>query len=753
VDIISIIGRTRRSKGERDIDHIIHSLRWSEDLVLIAGSSIANMDNMEERVLLIESDHAAADLIRVALADERYGPFAIEWYLTLSAGLERLNQGAIKAVLLNLSLSDSQGIDTFDKLHEIACQVPILILSNVEQEDLARQAIQRGAQDYFLKSRIEGYSLSHALRNVIARKKVEEELFIERERAQVTLNSIGDAVISADTVGNVTYLNLVAERMTGWSRKEAVGRSLADVLNIIDGATGKPARNPIELAVERNKPVGLSANCTLIRRDGIELPIEDSAAPIHDRGGCVIGGVMVFHDVSEARAMVLKMSHLAQHDFLTDLPNRVLLNDRLEQAIALGRRRSKQLAILFLDLDLFKNINDSLGHLIGDKLLKSVAGRLMNCVRSSDTVSRQGGDEFVVLLSEIEHPGDAARSAENIISALTDSHCIAGHDLNVSVSIGISIYPSDGEDAESLIKNADAAMYHAKQYGRNNYQFFRQEMNDRVVERHSLEADLWRAVAGREFVLHYQPKVNLETGAITGAEALIRWLHPQRGLLFPGQFVPIAEESGLIVPIGRWVLREACRQLRSWLDAGIRPVPVAINISAVEFRSKDFLEGVRDILKETRLESGYLEIELTESVLMQDGDSTTTVLQALKAIGVQLAIDDFGTGYSSLSYLKRFPIDALKIDQSFVRDITTDPDDATIISAVIGMGNSLNKRVSAEGVETWEQLAFLQAARCGEGQGYYFSRPVVAKEYTKLLRTGIPGLSRRLSGRANVRRV
>jgi diguanylate cyclase (GGDEF)-like protein/PAS domain S-box-containing protein len=711
------------------------------------------MDKLEERVLLIESDHAAADLIREALADERYGPFAIEWYLTLSAGLERLKQGAINAVLLNLSLSDSQGIETFDKLHEIAYQVPILVLSNVEQEDLARQAIQRGAQDYFLKSRIEGYSLSHALRNVMARKKVEEELFIERERAQVTLNSIGDAVISADTVGNVTYLNLVAERMTGWSCKEAVGCSLADVLNIIDGVTGKAARNPIELAVEQNKAVGLSANCTLIRRDGFELPIEDSAAPIHDRGGRVIGGVMVFHDVSEARAMVLKMSHLAQHDFLTDLPNRVLLNDRLEQAIALGRRRSKQLAILFLDLDLFKNINDSLGHLIGDKLLKSVAGRLMNFVRSSDTVSRQGGDEFVVLLSEIEHSGDAARSAENIISAMTESHCIAGHDLNVNVSIGISIYPSDGEDAESLIKNADAAMYHAKQYGRNNYQFFRQEMNDRVVERHSLEADLRRAVTGREFVLHYQPKVNLETGAITGAEALIRWLHPQRGLLFPGQFVPVAEESGLIVPIGRWVLREACRQLRSWLDAGIRPVPVAINISAVEFRNKDFLEGVRDILKQTRLESGYLEIELTESVLMQDGDSTTTVLQALKALGLQLAIDDFGTGYSSLSYLKRFPIDALKIDQSFVRDITTDPDDATIISAVIGMGNSLNKRVSAEGVETWEQLAFLQVARCGEGQGNYFSRPVVAKEYTKLLRAGIPGLSRRLSGSVNVRLV
>ena len=700
------------------------------------------MDDMDERVLLIEGDPATAKLIREELSDARYGPFTIEWVATLSEGRERLNKGGIKAVLLNLSLSDSQGIETFDKLYSVAYHDPILILSDLDQEDIARQAIQHGAQDYFLKDHIDGYSLSHALRNVMARKVAEEALFIERERAQVTLNSIGDAVISADIAGNVTYLNLVAERMTGWSREEAAGRPLADVIQIVDGVTRKPARSPIELAMRRNQPVGLSANCVLIRRDGFELPIEDSAAPIRDRGGLVIGAVMVFHDVSEARAMVLKMSHLAQHDFLTDLPNRVLLNDRLTQAISLARRHRKQLAVLFLDLDLFKNINDSLGHLIGDKLLQSVADRLMTCVRSSDTVSRQGGDEFVVLLSDIEHSEDAARRAENIISVLADHHSVAGHDLNITMSIGISVYPSDGEDAETLIKNADAAMYHAKQNGRDNYQFFKQDMNDRAVERQSLEASLRHAVAGQEFVLHYQPKIHLETGEITGAEALIRWLHPKRGLLFPGQFVSIAEECGLIVPIGRWVLREACRQVRIWLDAGLRPTPVAINISAIEFRSKDFLEGIRDILKETRLEPGYLEIELTESVLMQDGEYTTAVLQALKAMGVQLAIDDFGTGYSSLSYLKRFPIDTLKIDQSFVRDITTDPDDATIVSAVIGMGNSLNKRVSAEGVETREQLAFLRVKRCGEGQGYYFSRPVIAEEYTKLLRAGISEPSR-----------
>ncbi len=304
------------------------------------------------------------------------------------------------------------------------------------------------------------------------------------------------------------------------------------------------------------------------------------------------------------------------------------------------------------------------------------------------------------------------------------------------MSVGISIYPDDGRDAESLIKNADAAMYHAKQLGRDNYQFFKQEINDRVVERLFIEAGLRRAVARQEFALHYQPKINLETGEIAGAEALIRWQNPTRGLLPPGEFLSNAGESGLIVPIGRWVLREACRQVRAWLDAGLTPCSVAINISAVEFRSKGFIEYVRDILLESRLGPGHLEIELAESVLMQDGESTIILLQALKAMGVQLAIDDFGTGYSSLSYLKRFPIDSLKIDKSFVRDIATDPDDATIVSAVIAMGNSLNKRVTAEGVETKEQLAFLRAERCEEGQGYYFSSPMAADEYRKLLMGG-----------------
>jgi diguanylate cyclase (GGDEF)-like protein len=495
----------------------------------------------------------------------------------------------------------------------------------------------------------------------------------------------------------------------------------------------------MEMAVEQDRTVGLTVNCVLIRRDGFESAIEDSAAPIHDRAGRVTGAVIVFHDVSVARAMSVKMTHSAQHDVVTNLPNRLLLNDRITQSIALALRQNKSIAVIFLDLDRFKYINDSLGHETGDKLLRSVSKRLLASVRGSDTVSRQGGDEFVILLSEISHPEDAAKSAKKILLSLSAPHSIVGQHLHIDGSIGISVYPEDGEDAETLIKNADTAMYHAKGTGRNNFQFFKGEMNLRAVERQSLEGSLRNALEGEQFLLHYQPKVNLDTGEITGVEALIRWQHPDRGLISPGRFIPIAEDSGLIVQIGRWVLREACRQTREWQDAGWLRLPIAVNVSALEFRDPGFIDSVRTVLQETGLEARYLELELTEGVLMEDGQSTAAVLQELKEMGVHLAVDDFGTGYSSLSYLQQFPIDVLKIDQSFVHHITGNPDDSPIVSAIIDMGKNLKQRVIAEGVETQGQLAFLQSQRCAEGQGYLFSRPLGAAQFTYLLQTGLTG--------------
>lgn len=564
-------------------------------------------------------------------------------------------------------------------------------------------------------------------------RAAEEALFEEKERAQVTLNSIGDAVLTTNLPGHVTYMNVVAEAMTGWTREQALGRPLAEVFMIVDGVSREPAPNPALRAIRENRTVGLARDSVLVRRDGGEASIEDSAAPIHNRLGEVTGAVIVFHDVSESRAMASKMAHQAQHDFLTGLPNRALLTERLARAIGQAERHRKMVGLLFIDLDYFKHINDSLGHAVGDLLLQNVAERLMLCVRGTDTVCRQGGDEFVILLAEIEQPRDAAPIAEKLLSIFATPSVIGGHELHVTPSIGISIYPDDGKDVDSLMKNADTAMYFAKASGRNNYQFFTDEMNTRAVHRLCVEGNLRRALKQDEFELYYQPKIELASGAMIGCEALIRWKDPELGMIYPNQFVPIAEECGLIVPIGSWVLRQACRQVRAWQVAGLMAVPVAVNISAVEFRDKRFLAGVEATLKETGMLPGLLELELTESILMHDAESSVAVLEALQAMGIAIAIDDFGTGYSSLSYLKRFPIQTLKIDQSFIRDVVTDSDDASIVGAMVGMGRNLKQQVVAEGVETAEQLAFLRHLACDQGQGFLFGHPLPADEFARRL--------------------
>jgi len=433
----------------------------------------------------------------------------------------------------------------------------------------------------------------------------------------------------------------------------------------------------------------------------------------------------------------VELDYLAHHDALTNLPNRMLVLDRLGQAIEVARRQRKQLAVMFMDLDRFKHINDLLGHAVGDQLLQSVAKRLVASGRQSDTVSRLGGDEFLLLLPSIERADDAALSAQKMLAALDPPHHIDGNDVHVRVSIGISMYPDDGQDAQTLIKCADTAMYYAKKNGRNSFKFFEPNMNTLAVQRQSIESSLRQALDQQEFVLHYQPKIDLQSSTIVGAEALIRWQHPQRGLLLPIEFVPIAENSGLIRPIGHWVLREACRQAKTWLQAGLPPITVAVNTSVLELHAVDFLENLRAILEETQLEPCYLELELTESVFMRNAEPTGSLLQAIADLGVKLAIDDFGTGYSNLSCLSRFPIDTLKIDQSFVNRMTGNPDDANIVRAVIGMGKSLRQKVIAEGVETPEQHGSLMALHCDEGQGYYFGRPLPAEAFATLLQTGL----------------
>jgi diguanylate cyclase (GGDEF)-like protein len=565
-------------------------------------------------LLLVEDNLGDARLLREMLNGQNSLNIQSKQLETMTAAEAHLAKHAVDIILLDLGLPDAQGLEAIRRAHAAAPGVPLVVLTGLDDESLAVQALQLGAQDYLIKGQIETRGLLRALRYAIERKTME----------------------------------------------------------------------------------------------------------------------------SATLAMARQMAHSAEHDFLTGLPNRMLLNDRVGQAIALARRHTRKVAVLFLDLDGFKHINDSLGHPVGDKLLESVAKRLVDCIRGSDSVSRQGGDEFVVLLLDLEHAEDAAVTARRMLDAVALPHCIDQHDLHVTASIGVSVYPDDGLDADTLIKNADTAMYQAKENGRRSFQFFKPAMNVRAVERQFIEEGLRRALERRELVLHYQPKVNLMTGAIAGAEALLRWTHPTRGPIAPADFIPVAEECGLILPIGAWVLREACAQTRTWMDAGLPVMSMAVNVSAMEFRDKNFLDGLFAILRETGLDPRFLELELTESVLMKRAEFTASILQTLRKRGVQVAVDDFGTGYSSLSYLRKFPVDALKIDQSFVRQISTSGDDTTIVKAVIGMARSLKLRVIAEGVETLEEVAFLRAYRCEEAQGYYFSRPVPPQQFAVLLRNGIP---------------
>jgi diguanylate cyclase (GGDEF)-like protein/PAS domain S-box-containing protein len=689
------------------------------------------------KILLIEHDEGKAQQIHNALASSGVVSFDLERVGQLKDGIKRLKRKDIAVILLSLRLPDSDGIETLMKLFASSSNIPVLVLGEDARESLAREAVELGAQDYILPAHLDGYSLPRALQNAIERKNIEDALYVEKDRALVTLDSIGDAVLCVDLTGSITYLNLVAEKITGWSGKEAVNLPLKQVFQIVDGATQEPAENPLFRAMNEDRAVGLTTNCSLVRRDGKKIPIEDSAAPIHDRSGGVIGAVIVFHDVSVARAMTLEMTHAAHHDAVTGLPNRLLLTDRINQAVSLAHRQGRLFAVLFIDLDRFKSINDSLGHNLGDRLLQSVSQRLLENVRDSDTVSRQGGDEFVILLPEFTRADDAVRSAEKLLHALASPHVIEGQNVQIGASIGIAIYPRDGDSAETLIHNADTAMYEAKEAGRNTFHFFSAEMELKALRQRSIEFDLRRALNHQEFVLHYQPKVSLTTGAILGVEALIRWQPPEQHVILPHQFIETAERCGLIVPIGRWVLREACLQARRWQNESSPFLTIAVNVSSIEFGSRNFVAGVRDILAETGLAPQYLQLELTESVLMRHAEEAVSVLSDLRNMGVQIAIDDFGTGYSSLSYLRQFPISVLKIDQSFVRQITQQPDDCILVSAIIGIGHSLRHTVVAEGVETLEQIEYLRTKCCDEAQGYLFSRPLTAQAMTALFDSGV----------------
>jgi len=471
------------------------------------------------------------------------------------------------------------------------------------------------------------------------------------------------------------------------------------------------------------------------RRDdyGELRTISISGRPIFDEHGGFRGYRGSGRDITQQRLSEEKIRHMAQHDALTQLPNRLLLQDRIGQAIAKAKRNDEVLALLFIDLDRFKTINDSLGHAIGDRLLQAVGQRLLACTRAADTVARIGGDEFVVLLGDLDRPETARHVAQKVLEALAEPLTLDKHNLQVTPSIGIAAYPADGEEVETLMRNADTAMYHAKQLGRNSFQFFTQALNDAAQQRLQLENDLRHAVERGELVLHYQPQLDLRSGGIVGFEALVRWRHPQRGMVVPSEFIPAAEETGLIGTLGAWVLRAACTQATAWHRAGHSHLQVAVNCSAKQFHEAGFVAVIDGILRETGMPAQRLELEITESVIIHHTEEVNARFQALEDMGVRISIDDFGTGYSSLSYLKRLSIHQLKIDQSFVRDIGSDPNDAAIVGAIVTIAHALGLEVVAEGVETAEQLSFLRGVGCDAAQGYLFSKPLPAEEFGRLL--------------------
>jgi diguanylate cyclase (GGDEF)-like protein len=555
------------------------------------------------KVLLIEDNPGDARLIREMLAEEPEAPFALHCAERLAHGLEQLSAGETVLVLLDLSLPDSFGLETFAKVYAHSPTVPIIVLTGNDDQTVALSAVKGGAQDFLVKGRLDRELLLRSM-----------QYSIERKRYQVQLE------------------------------------------------------------------------------------------------------------------------HQANYDALTGLPNRNLLHDRLKQAVY-SQRVPRAIAVVFIDLDHFKFVNDSLGHSTGDKLLKGMADRLRGVLREGDTVARLGGDEFVLILNDQSNEEVIFRAMQRIAAQISQPMDIDGKELYLTCSAGISLYPQDGPDVDTLLKNADAAMYRAKEHGRNNFQFYTSEMNERVNERLQLENALRRALERNEFLLHYQQRVDLRTGVMIGTEALVRWMHPEWGLVRPARFIPLAEETGLIVQIGEWVLREACRQNRAWIDQGLNPGFVSVNLSTRQFRQEGLVRIVSRVLEETRLDPQLLEMEITESMVMHNVAAAVATLQGLKSLGVGLSVDDFGTGYSSLAYLKDLPIDALKIDRSFVRDIGTgdNAQDGVLAAAIVTLGHSLHLKVVGEGVETDAHVRFLKRHGCDEVQGFFYSEPVTPESHAGTL--------------------
>lgn len=694
-------------------------------------------------IQVVDDDISMRMLMRAALQQAGFEVAEAENGLAAMAAFAELRPDA---VLLDVMMPEMDGFATCREIRKLPMgqHTPVLMVTGLEDIESIHHAFEAGATDFVTKP-INWVMLAYRVRYMLRAsqaffklKKSQEHLAKAQSMAQLghweLIPRSGKILCSAEF-----------SRILGLPSLEAE----VDYQVLFDPILGEEKeqiRMTIDRALKEKTPY--SVNYRILLPDGRERAILNQGEVVFDEelNESLVTGII--QDVTTSKLAEEQIRYLAYYDGLTGLANRALFNDRLNKSLAAGIRNNRPMALLFLDLDRFKRINDTLGHHVGDLLLKTVAERLNHCVRDTDSVarigidesnacvSRLGGDEFTILLSEIAHPEDAAKVAQRIIEAIPQPMNLADQEVFVTTSIGISVFPIDGRDPETLIKNADTAMYHAKENGRNNFQFYMDSLTVSATDRLGIENDIRKSLSRGDFQLYYQPQVDILSGEILSAEALIRWLHPVRGMVSPVEFISIAEDTGLIVPISKCVLKMACEQSKEWQSAGLKPVRIAVNLSSRHFGQQKIVETVREVLSASRLDPQFLEVELTESALMENKEDARVVLQHLKDLGLTIAIDDFGTGYSSLSYLKNFPIDTLKVDRSFVRDIHSDPNDAAIIRAIVAMALELELNVIAEGVESLEQLEFLRKLGCKQVQGFFFSRPLPAHEFAELLRKG-----------------
>jgi diguanylate cyclase (GGDEF)-like protein/PAS domain S-box-containing protein len=701
-------------------------------------------------ILVVDDDTAIRELVREAL---EHFQFDVVEARNGAEGVKAFSRLKPELVVMDVRMPEMDGFQACAAMRKTpgGANTPILILTGLDDTDSIKTAYEAGATDFASKP-VNLFVLGHRLRYMLRAKRTMDDLRESESR-----------LASAQRIARLGHWerDLRSGRMR-WSQEtyrifgvdsQSFTPDLPSYLERVHPLDREIVARATGEAVRREGPYSFDAR--IIMPDGTERFVHEQAEAIFDEDGTPLRLAGTTQDITERKQIEDQIRFLAYYDGLTRLPNRVLFVERLNQALASAARQGRVLAMLFLDLDRFKRINDTLGHTVGDRLLQAVSERLKKCLRStdtiargdplasSDTVARLGGDEFIVTITDIARGEDAAKIAQRVMEALNEPFKLEEHEVFITGSIGISLFPHDGKDVETLLKNADSAMYHAKDAGRGTYQFYNASMNAAALQRLSMENGLRRAIERQEFLLHFQPQIDVATGTIFGAEALVRWIHPDLGMVSPGTFIPLAEETGLIMPIGEWVLRAACAQGKAWQDEGLGHLIIAANLSGRQFRQQPLVHTVDDILKSTGFDPRCLELEITESVLVQSVEDTITALKRLKDMGLRVSVDDFGTGYSSLTYLKRFPIDTLKIDQSFTRDIATDPGDAAITAAIIAMAEGLKMAVIAEGVETEEQRECLRQRGCRLMQGYLFSRPVPADQFRLLLQKQASGKGRR----------